>query len=401
MTQYISPASRFSRALMGSLTAVLALALNACSTGTDSVGPDAAVCEQMRQYQAPTDSPSLVVVLDHSRSTRDSGGLPKMLESTMEKQAGSYATVSVLLVEGRGGTPRWLLDDLAMNDKKYEFGSLKFTAAVDRAAACVAALAGNAVPTMQGTDLGSAIDVAVDRLALTRGKRTLAVVTDGLSNVGPVNLTGLVGQTPVATAVSNIAAAFQPHLNGIDVTWVGLGVTSGAGVTPESSVRWLRDFYLAVCRAHRAATCTAPVSDQGASGPAGTAPRSKAPSDPQVLADHTYEFTEGSSAVRFAPNSAALSTDADTDLASVASTIKSGSTLTVVGHAASTGNPQGELTLSIERARAVAGRLLTLAGHPSGVVVRATGVGSREPVSATNDRPEDRRVVVSVSGSGG
>ena len=339
---------------------------------------------------------TVVAVIDRSASMRGHAGLAPALEPLITQAAGVYSTLSVLIVGGEGELPRWAVDNLPLNSEEFEFDTMHYNEAVDLAAMCVAERIGDPIPTAEGTDLGTAIQVSADRLATATGPRTLIVVSDGLSNAGPISLTGMIGQSAVDTAVSALDAAdYRPDLHDVDVTFASLGVTEGS-LTAGSSVTWLQNYFLAVCVRAGAQKCAAPVADQGAAATA-VSPRADLPNDPDLgLPAMQFEF--GESEVRFALDSSAITAEADTALGEVAACIQVGSTLTVIGHADNTGgDPEHNRELSAMRSQAVAHRILELAGHPA-VTVTALGVGSDEPKSATGDQPEDRRVSISLTG---
>ena len=385
---------RVAVAALAVVITLIAILLTGCATGPKD-GP-LAECDEMSEYAAPPGGLELVAVLDGTGSARDASWLGEGFDSVVTEAAGVYGRLSVLWVGGAGETPTWAIDGVALNDSEHEFDTLHYNEAVDRAASCVESMIGTPTTTQPGTDLGTAIQVAADRLASATGPKRLLVVSDGLSNSGPVDLTGVIGTTAVDASLAKLTSTgFAPGLADTEVTFSGLGVRAGS-ITPPASVTWLRNFYLGVCTAALAASCEAPVADQGATAD-GTAPRADAPEDPDLgLSDVEFEFSE--SEVRFALDSADITAESDAALGQVAACLRDGSTLTVIGHADNTGgDPTRNQELSALRAQTVADRVLSLAGHPT-VTVVAFGVGSSEPKTATGDQPEDRRVAVSLSG---
>lgn len=374
--------------------AVTTLSLAACSSGGEGVA-DAAACAQMSSYAATPGAPDLVIVLDHSKSTRDVG-LGAATTAAIGKAAALYGTLSVLQVDGGGAAPRWLVDNLPLNNSSFEFDTLHYNQAVKRAPGCVERKIADTVPTAPGTDLGTAIQVAADRLGGGSGTKQLIVESDGLSNVGPIDLNGVIAQAAVDTAVARLdTEGYKPVLSGVDVSFNGLGVTSGA-VTSGPTVTWLRNYYEAVCKRAGGAQCAAPAADQGAAAN-GVASRTSAPADPALaLPAVSFELTD--SEVHFDADSTTITAAADGALQKVAACVKPGVTLTVIGHASSDGDAARNQALSDGRARAVAQRILQLAGDPT-VTVDSFGVGSSEPKTATGDQPADRRVDVSLTGA--
>lgn len=394
-TQHPSLHTR-SRSLLSGVAALAAAAVVAVGLAGCSVdeGTLAADCAEMADYPVLDGAQSVVAVFDPTQSMRDGSWFNAAFDSLITQAAGVYGTLSVLWVGGEGETPTWAIDNLPLNNAEFEFDTKHYNEAVERAADCVALAIGDPVSTQPGTDLGTAIQVASDRLAQASGPKRLVVVSDGMSNAGPIQLTGVIATTAVDSVVAKLdAVGFRPDLAGADVTFAGLGVTS-TGVTEGPAVTWLRNYYTSVCERAGAATCDTPVADQGAAGDTG--PRPGAPEDPDLsLPAMQFEFSE--SEVRFEPNSAAILPEADAALAAVAACLQDGSTLTVIGHSAYVGDPAGEQQTSDERAVAVAGRIVELAGSPL-VTVNAFGVGATEPKSPSGQEPEDRRVEVSLTG---
>lgn len=371
---------------------LIAIALSGCSA--DNTGTNAE-CADMANYTVADGAQSVVAVFDASKSERDGSWISSDFDTLITQAAGVYSTLSVLWVGGEGETPTWAIDNLPLNSEEFPFDTKHYNEAVERASACVAAKVGAPTSTQPGTDLGTAIQVAADRLAQATGPKRLIVVSDGLSNTGPIDLTGLVATTAVDSTIAKLdSAGYRPDLTGADVVFANLGVTS-IGVTDGPAVTWLKNYYGSVCERAGAATCETPVADQGSSG--STGPRAGAPDDPDLsLPAVQFEFSE--SEVRFEPDSAIITAGADVALTQVAACLRDGSTLTVVGHSASVGDPAGEQSTSDDRAIAVANRILELAGHPV-VTVNAFGVGATEPKSSTGQEPEDRRVEVSITGA--
>jgi len=372
-----------------------AISLAACSTSSNDPEQSAAACAEIQSYQVPSGSQSVVALFDASGSMRNGSWISSTFGSLVQQAAGVYSTLSVLWVGGEGETPVWAIDNLPLNNEKYEFGTKHYNEQVERASACVASLIGNPPTTAPGTDLGTSIQVGADRLAESSGPKRLIIVSDGLSNAGPIDLTGVIATTGVDALVAKLdTTGYAPDLTGVDVTFAGLGVTSGA-VMDGPSVTWLKNYYTAVCERGGAASCETPVIDQGATSD-GTAARTDAPEDPD-LGLPAIQFEFDSSEVRFEPDSAVITASADAALGQAAACLRDGSTLTVIGHSAYVGNPAGEQAMSDERARAVANRIMELAHNPI-VTVNAFGVGATEPKSATGQEPADRRVDVSLTG---
>ena len=381
-------------AILAAVAATFSLA--ACSAAVkDSagIGPE---CAKMQDYTVPAGAQSIVAVLDSTQSMRDGSWISSQFRSVVTGAAGVYSTLSVLWVGGTGETPVWAINNLPLNDAKYDFDTKHYNEAVGRASDCVASMIGSLASTKPGTDLGTALQVASDRLVEAKGPKRLIVVSDGLSNAGPIDLTGVIATTAVDTAIARLdTEGYRPDFGAAAVTFAGLGVTSGS-VIDGPTATWLRNYWAAVCARAGAATCDTPTADQGAAVE-GTQPRVNAPEDPDLkLPAVSFELTDAE--VPFGLDSTAIPTDAGAQLAKIAECLQAGSTLTVIGHADSTGSDSAHnQALSDGRAQAVADRILQLAGNPN-VTVNAFGVGSSEPRSATGDRAEDRRVEVSLTG---
>lgn len=375
---------------------VTAFSLAACSSGADDHPGIDPACAEMHDYAVPPGAQSIVAVFDPSESMRDGSWISPAFSSLVADAAGVYSTLSVLWVGGAGETPAWAINNLPLNDESFEFDTKHYNEAVERASSCVASMIGAPASTQPGTDLGTALQVASDRLAEAEGPKRLIVVSDGLSNAGPIDLTGVIATTAVDTVLSRLdAEGYRPNFAAAAVSFTGLGVTSGS-VIDGATVTWLRNYWVAVCERAGAATCDTPIADQGASAE-GTQPRAGAPEDPDLeLPAVSFELSDAE--VPFELDSASIPAAADEQLSQIAACLQGGSTLTVIGHADSTGaDPAHNQSLSEGRAQAVAARILELAGNPA-VTVTAFGVGSNEPKSATGDQPEDRRVEISLTG---
>lgn len=383
------------RATTAGAVALAALTLAACSSGGPSDGAAAELCAAMRDYTVPTGAQSVAVVLDSSKSMRGESWADDDFDHIVTDAAGVYGTLSVLWVGGTGETPVWAIDNLPLNSEGYRFGTLLFGEAVDAAPGCVKHLIGAPATAEPGTDLGTAIQVAADRLAGAKGPKKLVVISDGLSNTGPIDLTGAIAVTAVDASVARLdTTGYRPDLSHTEVTFVGLGVTAGS-ILNGPTVTWLRNYYADVCKRAGSTSCDTAVSDQGATA-RGTSPRANAPDDPD-LALPAVQFELSDAEVRFATGSTKITAEADAALTKVAACLQDGSKLTVIGHADNTGDPASNLMLSTGRAKAVAGRVVQLAGNPK-VTVVAFGVGDREPKTSTGDQSEDRRVVISLTG---
>jgi outer membrane protein OmpA-like peptidoglycan-associated protein len=209
---------------------------------------------------------------------------------------------------------------------------------------------------------------------------TLLVLSSGLSTAGGFDLREVGwGADPHTVAVSLRRAGMLPRLAGWHVTFSGLASTAGrqpARPLPQQTL--LTHYWLAICRAAGAASCTVDVVTRPDPASRSTTPVPVVPV-PRVTSfrgPHGQTTNVPADAL-FAFNSARLLPGVDAILGPLAARARARQlTVTIVGYASPDGGTGSyNLRLSAARARAVRARLTTL-GVPAGLIVRAIGLGT-------------------------
>jgi len=144
-----------------------------------------------------------------------------------------------------------------------------------------------------------------------------------------------------------------------------------------------------------AGTTSTSADAAAAPAPAQTTSLEAAPAPAPVALDLT-SIPTGDLVVRFLPDSNALAPGETARLSALVAAIRAlgadVGTLSVVGHSASVGYPEGELAVSQARAEVVAGRLRE-AGLSPGIAIVASGRGATDQLAGPAS--DSRRVVVS------
>ncbi|WP_409046943.1 OmpA family protein [Microbacterium sp. HA-8] len=388
------------RTVAALLALFLAFSLAACGEQAHE-GPTAEECDRLFGSAIADAAPAGVLVFDASRS-RPSGGLSAEAAESIRALSAEKGSISVLLVDGEGAKPYWVLSDVALNRADAGTDTAVYKTAVTRSVPCIERALAAQTPTAPGSDIAEAIRAAAEHGA-TAGVTTYVVETDGFANTGALNVTGTVNDVTVADVVSGLdAVGWNPRFDGASVTVTGVARSFGVIVAPAHA-DWLRSLYQALCERSGATTCSVPITDQ-AIAVGGESERSNAPEDADLqLAAITGVRTDAGSTIvvpgslLFAPNSPALATDADTVLAEVVQCVRSGARIEVRGHAAYDASaPEGFAEqLSSQRAEAAKARVLDLAGGVG--EVSAVGFGDTQPVPG-GAPAQNRRVEFVIDG---
>jgi outer membrane protein OmpA-like peptidoglycan-associated protein len=236
----------------------------------------------------------------------------------------------------------------------------------------------------------------VPRLSVPPG--LLVVISSGLSTVAPLDLRVVGWEAhPAAVADELDRDGFLPDLRGWRVMFSGLGTVSGdQPELPEPQRRTLVGYWLAICRAAGAATCT--VSGEPdviiPSRSTRTVPVVPVPAVLSVRGPSGDVVRRLPAALLFELDSAELDMSADPVLRDVIRTA-AGGPLRITGYTdAGTGTPAHNLKLSRARAEAVGRRLIELGARP-GQLTSVTGVGDAGTTPAaerTGGRPDPAKV---------
>ena len=366
---------------------MFALALTAC-TAAHAEGPTAAECAKIFGYEPASDGPAGVLVYDASRS-RPGGGLAAEAATLIRDLSERKGSLSVLLVDGEGAKPQWILSGAGLNRDDVGVDTAVHRTAVSRSVPCVERELAGVAPTAPGTDLAEAMRAAAEA-GTTSGATHYVIETDGFANTGALNLVDRVNEASVADVVAGLTAAgWDPRFEGASVAFTGIARTYGEVVAPVHAA-WLRSLYQALCERSGAATCAVPVADQAVAA-GGESERSGAPADAglALAAIDTHTTDAGRTVVvpgslLFGPDSAVLAAEADATLVEVAECVRQGATVTVVGHAAPDPAARAGWADELARARADAAsaRLVELARGDAGSGTDGITGGSAERVSA-------------------
>jgi outer membrane protein OmpA-like peptidoglycan-associated protein len=217
-------------------------------------------------------------------------------------------------------------------------------------------------------------------IRVTTHPGTLLVLSSGLSTAGVFNLEQVGwGASPHAVATTLRRRGFLPRLTGWRVVFSGLGDTAAPQpALPLPQRTLLTHYWLAICQAAGAASCTVdavtrpdPASRSTTPVPIVPVPRVRSVRGPHgtrvaVPADEFFAF-----------NSARLLPGADAILSPLARQASARrTTVTITGYASPDGGTGPyNLALSARRAHAVEARLIAL-GVPASQIVKAIGLGT-------------------------
>ncbi|WDM11878.1 OmpA family protein [Streptomyces lavenduligriseus] len=217
-------------------------------------------------------------------------------------------------------------------------------------------------PSTGGTDVLGALAAADDQLGSRRGRRTIVVATDGLTNTGCADLrtAGFDGAAEIKEAVKRCRTEGElPDLTGTDVHLVGIGHAARGAVPSSPQIAWLTTFWSSLCDATGASSCE--VTAAARVRPADKALRSTKP-EPEVTFPAVAERHSGRQttivlpgSVLFATDRAELSGSAQRVLDAAARRITDlhPVSVAVLGHTDSRGSEQSGRRLSLARAQAV------------------------------------------------
>jgi outer membrane protein OmpA-like peptidoglycan-associated protein len=236
---------------------------------------------------------------------------------------------------------------------------------------------------------------------LGKGPADVWLRTFGLPTVAPADARLLMAADPVQAAAS--ISRWVPKLHGAQVHLI---LSPSAGDQPwlnTATDAWRRAFMLALLRdagAHVVSVSDVQVIEKPAPGappapPVANLPEAT-PRPPRPQPGKPYRLVLDSSTF-FLPNSTRFVASEQHVLASLRPIIgvwRSGgyARVTVVGHCARFGPPQGALALSRRRAQVIASQL-----HRAGIShVAATGVGYSRPLPPSPYSPTNRVVIVTA-----
>jgi outer membrane protein OmpA-like peptidoglycan-associated protein len=210
---------------------------------------------------------------------------------------------------------------------------------------------------------------------------TLLVLSSGLSTAGGFDLRQVGwGAEPQAAALSLRRQGLLPRLNGWHVIFSGLADTAGrqpALPVPQRTI--LTRYWLALCQAAGAASCTVDAVTRPEPPPRSTTPVPvvRFPEVTSFRGPHGSQTTDVPADAFFAFASARLLPGANAILEPIAARARSQHLrVTITGYASPDGGSAAyNLALSARRARSVQARLVAL-GTPPALMVNTSGVGT-------------------------
>jgi OOP family OmpA-OmpF porin len=357
----------------------------------------------------------VAILRDRSSSYRTGRAVAEpgqALTDVLAAAAAGKATVDLGSFDGSASTVDWqrrASTDLGLRNPVVA------RRAQARLVACLGQAAGAAGELPQrapGSDLLGAWAAAAERLGAggARSQR-LWMETDGLATVGCADLRrAAIGDAEAigATLAACRRAGELPDLAGIDVALVGVG-HPGAGQPLPSSVqlRWLQRYWLRLCQASRARSCTVATESAAPPSPSPAALHRGPASDP-VVSFPAVTVSEGRfivpASVLFATASAVIDPGAAGALNQVAAAILAapGAAARIDAYTDGRGGAAYNLALSRRRAAAVATALVA-AGVPASALATAghgaaDTTGERRPDGGLDPlaMAKHRKVVVTV-----
>ncbi|WP_314220437.1 OmpA family protein [Streptomyces zaehneri] len=404
----------------GSLAPVVLLAGLLAGCGTDD--PKAG-CDWMKDQAAASGAGGTVILVDGSASVRgtasDAGGLDyaPAIDALLRERVGAGDVFSVGTFAGAPGDVDWVFQKRSADWKRSARSSGNQESNRDDAIGCLAedvSTARRTVPAGEGTDVLAALSTGTGLFHGVEGPRRLVVLSDGLSTVGCADLRqAAFGSEPEIKAIVSVCAtrgefAELPDLDGVGVTFVGLGRSAGNQPSANHAQRdWLARLWKTLCERAGGAGTTCTTSD----APVGSAPAPDATGP--VPADPVVPYRNGRSRTYPLPGAALFDTDSArlrpaataplTGIAVRARTTPGLDRVEVDGYVDPRGGSGNDRSLSQSRADAVA-ELLVAHGVPeSHVSAYGRGVSPGcSPGRSTEDMSDkerlqcDRRVDVRV-----
>lgn len=355
----------------------------------------------------------LILVWDASGSRADLP-FPEALIEDVQAVSRAGGSLTVIGVEGEGIAPPIVARNVALNTPgDLTRPSVAKIAQVMPACVQQTYLEG-IVPTAAGTDLHQAMSLASEFVTpAAAASTTVWVVSDLLSNTGPLKLTANVLAQSPATAADQAARSAPLDLHSATLKMAGLGAASTPLLTAHRG--WLVAFARDLCAAWQAQGCAditaSPVNAIRANAQA--LPADQVPPFPTVAATGTqtsctYTIPDQ---LTFEGDSAQLRAGFEEILRAPVGVLETNpaASLSVVGHTASSADYTAEQLRELATARAEAVRGAIVAAGISPDRLSAVGVGDTQPLgedidSATGTQiPEmaarERRVELVLTGA--
>jgi OmpA-OmpF porin, OOP family len=364
-------------------------------TGVTTIPDSTGACPWATQPPAPAGTAAqsdTVIMIDISASfwpktgqtAQQPDGLAQLVASEVESAFRNPGTrlVTLGLFDGSSTTIDWTLIDEALPSATGDSQEIKGEAqAAGQCLSTMAASADRTAPQLPGTDVMAALAAAGQQLQGNPAARDhVALITDGLSNTGCLNLSKVISQGQSASSVlANCPErAGLAALRGVGLQLFGVGLQAADPLTSAEQT-WVENYWQNLCAALSVASPASCV----AAPQTKDYPRISAVSRPGDPAIAFPSVRKGVKSVQvpadllFAFNSATLSNGGQAYLDILLAQLKAqGRSITkVIGHTDAVGTRAYNLGLSQRRAGAVQAYL---ARHGfSGVP--AVGVGEADP----------------------
>ncbi|GES32500.1 OmpA family protein [Streptomyces angustmyceticus] len=398
------------------LAGALGLTLLAGLLGACGDSPHLDACAWMKE---PVESAGRTVVLvDDSASVRGRStgrDYAHSIGALLAKVVARKDLVSVGSFSGDSAQITWIAKDRSADWATNNDNAINREKRKAQAVGCLTGLVGKAsstAPHSGGSNVLAALTAGASSLEEAPGRRSLLVLTDGLSTTGCADLrSAAFRDTSEINAIARVCAARDetPALTGVHVTLAGLGQPAADQPAPTTAQRtWLTTLWRTLCGAtHRAApgtTCTVARTAIGTA--AHRVARTKPPHDLVVrYADDRPETYQLPGAALFDTNSSAVRATALPLLNDVAVRARTtpGSRVTVSGYVDPRGRPDNNRQLSQARADAVKKVLTGLGvtrvtahgrGLPTGCAKQARTAAGR--MTAEDRLQCDRRVDIDI-----
>lgn len=406
---------------LGGVVAVL-LCATGCDAGLMSTGPGPGACSWLSQQatsQPGAATSDTVVLIDISASFWPARGRSDPLpdgpvqiatnELLTSFDSPGTRLVSVGTFDGSSATIDWKLGGVAL---PVPYGNGQAIQAQQQAASsCLGGAVSSAVraaPQVAGTDEMAALAAAGDQLqGVSPSRARVVLITDGLSNVGCLNLSQVLSR---GESASTVIADCPEHaglaaLRGVSLRLFGVGFEAASPPLTSAQQAWVVNYWRDMCGALRvttSASCVVPAQTE--------AVRTSSVSRPGDAAITFPTVPDGARSIPvpadllFAFDSATISPAGQSYLDLLLQQIKGRTITQVIGHTDAVGTATYNLRLSQRRADAVEA---FLASHGF-TGVAATGVGESQPACSPQYTPSgtpiepcmarDRRVQIILGG---
>lgn len=361
-----------SRCAAALLTAFVTAALTTACAKTVTVG---SACGWENAAPAQSGASATVVLVDDTASflgkkgqqvSLHAGDPARLAADALLRKFESSGTqlVSFGTFDGSSATVNWMLSHVAL--PAATGGDAEVEGERADAQSCLTGLVksalANTTPQAPGTDVMAALAAAGQQLRGTPAAADRVVlVTDGLSNVGCLNLNNVISQGESVSAVlgSCPERADLALLHGVSAQLDGVGYRAGPPLSSAEQA-WVENYWMGVCTALGVASAGSCVAVPGSTVTLGSAV--SRPADPAIVfpsVPHHAGSVLVPADLLFAFDSDQLSAAGQAYLGILAQELKTQrrSITRVVGHTDAVGTAQYNLGLSRRRAQAVAAYL--------------------------------------------